>query len=263
MKAIEINKEEKEMNLYRKVASIAGVLFLIGAVTALVGNGLTDPMLRAPDYLTSIAAHSTQILIGALIALIEAIASASIAIVLYPVLRKSHEGLALGAVGFGLMKGVFDLVKIVGLLSLVLLSQHFVKAGAPSTSAFQIVGMLTLAIMNWAHSVFGDIALGMGALMYYAVLYHTRLVPRMLAFGGLTGGVQTLVAAVLVMFGFDPLSFLIVSSIVPLFLQGIGLGGWLIVKGFNPAATASQSAKPATNEQSSTREVRLASSTIA
>jgi Domain of unknown function (DUF4386) len=263
MNAIDINKEEKAMNSYRKIASIAGVLLLIGAVTAFVSNGLTDPVLRAPDYLTSISAHGTQIMIGALVAVIEAIASASIAIVLYPVLRKYHEGLALGAVSFGLMKGVFSLVKIIGLLSLVLLSQHFVKAGAPSTSAFQIVGMLTLAIMNWAHSVFGDIALGVSALMYYAVLYQTRLVPRWLAFGGLTGGVQTLAAAVLVMFGFNPLSFLIISSILPLFLQGMGLGGWLIVKGFNPAAAASQSAKPATNEQSSTREVRMASPKVA
>ncbi len=236
---------------------------LVGAVTALGSNGLIDPVLRAPDYLTSLSAHSPQILIGALVALISAVASASSAIVLYPVLRKYHEGLALGAVGFGLIEAVFSLVKVVGLLSLLLLSQHFVKAGAPSTSAFHIVGMLTVAIMNWAHSVFGDIALGVSALMSSAVLYHTRLVPRWLAFGGLTGGVQTLAAAVLVMFGFNPLSFLIVSSILPLFLQGMGLGGWLIVKGFNPAATASQSAKPATNEQSSTREVRMASPKVA
>ncbi len=263
MKAIDINKEEKNMNSYRKVASIAGALFLIGAVTAIVSNGLTEPVLRAPDYLTSVSAHTTRIMIGALIALIEAIASASIAISLYPVLRKYHEGLALGAVGFGLMKGVFSLVKIIGLLSLVLLSQQFVKAGAPGTSSFQILGMLILAITNWAHSVFGDIALSVGALMYYAVLYQTRLVPRMLAFGGLTGGVQALTAAVLVMFGFNPLSFLIVSSVLPLFLQGMVLGSWLIVKGFNPAATASRSAKPATNEKSSAREVRMASSKIA
>lgn len=67
--------------------------------------------------------------------------------------------------------------------------------------------MLTVAITNWAHSVFGDIALGVGALMYYAVLYHTRLVPRMLAFGGLAGGAQVLIAAILVMFGFNPFCF--------------------------------------------------------
>lgn len=257
MNAIDINKEEKDMNSYRKIARIAGVLLLIGAVTALVGNGLTDPVLRAPDYLTSIAAHQTQLLIGALLAVIEAIASASIAIALYPVLRKGHEGLALAAVGFGLMKGMFSLVQVIGLLSLVLLSQHVVTAGASSTSAFQLIGTLTLAIMTWAHSVFGDIALGLGALMSYAILYHTRLVPRMLAFGGLTGGVQTLVAAVLVLFGFNPLSLVIISSVLPLFLQTIGLGSWLIVKGFNPAAIASPSATSAPSEQSSTRENRM------
>ena len=171
MKAIDINREEKDMNSYRTVARIAGVLLLIEAVTAFGSQGLTGPAL-APDYLTSASAHGTQILIGALVAVIEAIASASIAIVLYPVLRKYHEGLALGAVGFGLMKGMFSLVKIIGVLSLLLLSQHFVTAGAPSTSAFHLVGLLTLAITTWAHSVFGDIALGMSALLYYAVLYR-------------------------------------------------------------------------------------------
>jgi hypothetical protein len=99
--------------------------------------------------------------------------------------------------------------------------------------------------------------------MYYAVLYQTRLVPRWLAFGGLTGGIQAFTAAVLVMFGFNPLSFLIISSILPIFLQGMVLGGWLIVKGFNLAATASQSAKPAANEKSSTREVCMDFSKIA
>jgi hypothetical protein len=65
------------------------------------------------------------------------------------------------------------------------------------------------------------------------------------------------------MFGFNPLSLLVISSILPIFLQGMVLGGWLIVKGFNPAATASQFAKPATNEKSSTRENRLDFSKIA
>ena len=263
MKAIDINKEEKEMNTYKTVARIAGVLLIIGTVTALVSNGLTGSILGAPDYLTSVSAHSTQIMIGALLALISAIASASIAIALYPVLRKYHEGLALGAVGFGLIEGICFLVKIIGLLSLVLLSQAFVKAGSPGSSSFHILGMVTLAVTNWAYYVFGVIALSLGALMYYAVLYQTKLIPRWLAFGGLTGSVQAIAAAVLVMFGFNLLSLLVLSSILPIVLQGMGLAGWLIVKGFNPSATASQSVKPATNEQSSTRELRIASSKIA
>lgn len=41
MKAIDINKEEKEMNTHKTVARIAGVLLIIGTVTALVSNGLT------------------------------------------------------------------------------------------------------------------------------------------------------------------------------------------------------------------------------
>ena len=66
MKAIDINTEEKEMNSYRTMARIAGLLFLAGTVTALPMS-FTESILNAPNYLTGIAAHSTQVLIGALL----------------------------------------------------------------------------------------------------------------------------------------------------------------------------------------------------
>jgi Domain of unknown function (DUF4386) len=238
MKSIDINKEEKEMNSYRNMARIAGILFFIGTVTGLF-NSFTEPIVNAPDYLTSIAANSTQVLIGALFLFIAAMVSGSIAISLYPVLKKQNEALALGAVGFRLMEAIFYIVNIIGILSLVTLSQDFVRAGAPNASAYHIVGTFIQAARAYANFVFGVGAFSLGALMYYIVFYQSRLIPRWLSGWGLIAATLSGASAFLVMFGLKPLSPLMTVLVVPIFFNEIVLEGWLIFKGFNPSAIAS------------------------
>ena len=239
MKAIDINKEEKEMNSYRKAARIAGLLFLAGTVTALPMS-FTEAILNAPNYLTGIAANSTQVIIGALLDFLAAVFSGCIAISLYPVLKKQNEALALGAVGFRLLEPVFYVVNIIGILSLVMLSQEFVRAGAPATSSFQIVGTVIQAARAYANYVFGVGAFSLGALMYYVIFYQSRLIPRWLSGWGLIAATLSGASAFLVMFGLKPLSPFFTVLIVPIFFQEIVLEGWLIFKGFNPSAIASQ-----------------------
>ena len=238
MKAIDINNEEKEMHSHRNMAKIAGILFFAGTVTGL-STSFTESIMNAPDYLTSISAHSTQVIIGALFAFIAAVISGSIAISLYPVLKKYNEALALGAVGFRLIEAVFYIVNIIGLLSLVMLSQEFVRAGAPDASPFQILGTLIQAARSWAGFVFGVGAFSLGALMYYVIFYQSRLIPRWLSGWGLIAATLSLAAALLVMFGVKPLSPFFTVLILPIFFNEIVLEGWLIFKGFNPSAIAS------------------------
>jgi len=239
MKAIDINKEEKEMNAHRNMAKTAGILFFAGTVTGL-STSFTESIMNAPDYLTSISAHSTQVIIGALFAFIAAGISGSIAISLYPVLKKYHEALALGAVGFRLIEPVFYIVGVMSILALLLLSQEFVKAGSPAASSVQLVGTLALAIHTWAYYVFGVVAYSLGVLMYYVVFYQARLIPRWLAGWGVLATLCSLTAAFLVMFGEKPVSPLMISLLLPIFVQEIVLAGWLIFRGFNPSAIASE-----------------------
>ncbi|HEY0756941.1 MAG TPA: DUF4386 domain-containing protein [Ktedonobacteraceae bacterium] len=137
------------MNSHRNMARIAGILFFAGTVTGL-STSFTEALLKAPDYLTSISANSTQVIIGALFAFIAAVISGSIAISLYPVLKQYNQALALGTVGFRLIEAVFYMMNIIGLLSLVMVSQEFVKARAPGASPFQILGTFIQAARSWA-----------------------------------------------------------------------------------------------------------------
>jgi len=119
--------QEENMNRNRKTALIAGVLFITATVAYILSLPFLAPT-NASDYLASVSAHGTQILIGALLAFVGAAAAAGIAISLYPLLRKYHEGLALGAVGFRLIEAVLYIIGVMCLLLLLTLSQEFVKA---------------------------------------------------------------------------------------------------------------------------------------
>ncbi len=228
------------MNSYRNNATVAGVLFIIATVLNVLGTSLYNPFLAATDYLIKIAANENQVIIGAILVVISAFASASIAIWLYPVLKKHNEALALGSVGFRVMEGMLYIVGVVGVLSLLTLSQVYVTAGASNASLYQISGTVLLAVENWA-GMLGVIAFTMGGLMYYIVFYQSKLVPRWLSGWGLVAVAFSLASALLTILGvLVPLSTVFILFNVLIAVQEMVLAVWLIVKGFNPSVIASE-----------------------
>jgi len=232
------------MNTNKKIAIIAGVLFIIATVASVLGTLFSKPILDATDYLIKISANENRIAIGALFKFIAAAASAGIAISLYPILKKYNQGLALGSVGFRIIEGMLGIVGVICLLLLTTLSQEFVKAGAPDSSYFQTSGALIVAVRDWMGNVAGLLAFGLGALMYYYIFFQTKLVPRWLSGWGLIGIILIIVISMLVMFRvIAPMSTTQIVLAVPIGLQEMVLAVWLIVKGFNSSAIASLSAK--------------------
>jgi hypothetical protein len=235
------------MNTYRKNAIIVGVLFIIATVTNMLGNLSIKPLLDATDYLVQISANENLMIIALLLVLISAFASASIAIWLYPILKKHHEALALGSVGFRLMEGMLYIVGVVALLSLLTLSKEYVTAAASNTSLYQISGNLLQTVKTWAGQL-GVLAFTVGGMMYYYVFYQSKLVPRWLSGWGFLGLALTLTSALLAIFGvLIPLSPVFIVFNLIILVQEMVLAVWLIVKGFNPSAIASGSAKTVTN----------------
>src|SRR5262249_901611 len=138
-----------------------------------------------------------------------------------------------------LIEGMFYIIDIAGLLSLLALSQAFVNAGAPGDSFFQVLGTLIQAGRNSVNFVFGVSAFSLGALLYYAVLYQSKLIPRWLAGWGEIGAVCSLGAAVCILFGLAPYSIPMIVMILPIAVQEMVLAIWLIVKGFSVPDTSS------------------------
>ena len=231
------------MNSYRKTARIVGVLF----ITAMVAGGLRyfllDPILDAPDYLINVSANENRVIIGSLSFFILAVALAGIAIVIYPILKKHNEALALGYVGARIVEGILFIIAILAILTLFTLSQEFVKAGSPDDSYYQTLGTLLQAVRNYAYNVLWPVIIGLGALIFYYLLYQTKLIPRWLSVWGFIGA-PLFPAAWLSLFGPTISGFFI----LPLVVNEMVLAVWLIVKGFNPSAIAPEAAKTDTNE---------------
>ncbi len=232
------------MNNYRKTAITVGILILACTVASILGPSLVSSILNTPDYLDQLAGNSNQAIIAALLEFIWAATGAGIAIVLYPILKKYNGALAVGSVCFRVVENVFVLIGTLGLLSLITLSQEFIAAGAPGASSFQTLGTLLLALRDWQFHVISGLAFFLGTLMYYVILYKSKLIPRWLSGWGILGAVLSLAATVLASFTRD-LGMASVNTYLsaPIGLQEMVLAVWLIVKGFNPSAIASLSAK--------------------
>jgi hypothetical protein len=229
------------MDSSKRIARIVGALFITATAASLLGTVLTGSIVGAPDYLVQMAADKNLIVLGALLKLVAAAASAGIAIALYPVLRKHNEGLALGSVGFRLVEAVFYIVGALGLLSLLSLGQEYASAGSQATPTLQVLGTSILAVRNWAGFVVGVTFFCLGAAMYYYVLYRSRLIPRWLSAWGLAGLALLFSMVLLIAFGERPSgpSGMQLLLAIPIGLQEMVLAVWLIVKGFSSPALAS------------------------
>ncbi len=226
------------MDKNRKTAITVGVLFIIGTVAGILSAGFTSPVLDAPDYLMKISANQNQIVIGALFVLLMGFALAMVPVVMFPIFKKHNEALALGYVVFrGGLETVTYIATAMSWLLLIVLGREYVQAGAPATSFFQAAGTLLRRADDLPYLVF---AFPLGALMFYSVLYQSKLIPRWISVWGFIAVILSLAAGLLQMFGLSSSSSSLDTMLnVPLFFQEMVMAVWLIAKGFNSPAIAS------------------------
>lgn len=110
------------LNSTRRVALVAGVFFILTFITAIAGVFAYGPVLTNPNYITGGGAD-TRVLLGAFMELLLIITNVGTAVVLFPILKRQNEGLALGYVTARLVECTFILVGIVSLLAVVTLRQ--------------------------------------------------------------------------------------------------------------------------------------------
>jgi hypothetical protein len=230
----------------RKTARIVGVLFIIGTVAGILSFIGVGPQ-GTPDYLVNVSANGNQVITGALLVLIMGVAIAPIPVMLFPILKKYNESLALGYVVFRVLEVATYIGIVVSWLLLLTLSQEYVLAGAPDASHYQTLGTLVKAVGEWIDPIL-VIVFSISALILNYIFYRSKLVPRWLSGWGLFGATLHLAEGLLAVFGFPDISVLGIPVYLPIGLQEMVYAVWLIVKGFNSPAIASPSAKTELNE---------------
>ncbi|HMN58921.1 MAG TPA: DUF4386 domain-containing protein [Anaerolinea sp.] len=232
------------MNSYRKNAVMAGVLYFLGTVfgalgAVIGGEVLTSLISGKPlvgvDLLGLVTANSSQITGGAFLYLMMGISLAAMTLFLYPIFRKDSEELAMGMVLFrGALEGTAYSIQVIGFLTLVALGNEYVATGANS-AALQSMGNVLYQFQDLTGPVLTIMFL-IGAVCLYISFYRTRLIPRWLTIWGLIGVVPYLANALLQFFHVSTSIGTFLE--VPLMIQELVMGLWLVIKGFNPSAIA-------------------------
>ncbi len=235
MRLPEYEKKEIEMNTNRKIAIIVGILYIIGTVAGVFSVLVTQPVLTAPDYMRKIAANENPILTGCLLVLTMGFALAMVPVLLFPILKRHSEVLALGYVVFrGALETVAYITTAICWLFLITVSHEYAAAGAANLPAIQTLGAVFLKGNDSIANVL-VIIFSLDALMLYTMLYRSILIPRWISLWGLIAIVMHFSTAFLLLFHLADMNTASLINL-PIFLQEMVMAVWLIAKGFNPVA---------------------------
>ena len=234
------------MDTNKKTGRVVGALFIIVMLLWFIGFYLVDQILTSPDYLADIYPNKTKVKIGVLFELLETAAVLGITFILYPILKKYHESLAIGYVGFRIFESIMLIVALICPLILITLSQEFIQSGFSDASYFETLGNLlketredwSLFILAFFHPL--------AAIPLYYFLYQTKLVPRFISGWGFLAALLVLIDQVVLEsfgLGLGRISGNPITGI-PMGLNEIVLGVWLVIKGFNESALVSDIQEP-------------------
>jgi hypothetical protein len=219
---------------HRAAATTAGILYIAGTVAGVLSMVVSAPVRDAIDPLAYAANHSAVVVTVALLLLVMGFSLAFVPIVLFPVLRRCGEVLA---VGFLIMRGAVETVcqVLLAIGWLLLVPIGAAMAAGPGTASPAGLQVGTLVIDANATSAVLALVFCLGVTMFYVLLYRSRIVPRWITIWGLLGIVFYVAAALLAMYGvIDADSSQQVLLFMPLAVQEMVMAIWMIARGFRP-----------------------------
>ncbi|HEY3059306.1 MAG TPA: DUF4386 domain-containing protein [Chloroflexota bacterium] len=213
---------------YRKTAITVGVVYLLGMVVGIGGNGLVQSILGAPDHLSIVTANSLLLAGGLMLMLLAGVGDAAHGILMFPILKRRGERLALSYLGFRIVDAAFVGLWVLFLLLQIPLGREYLKAGGADPSYLQALSAVSVQASQYAYEI-AMMFVGVAGVTLGYVLYTARLVPRFVAVWGLVGYAIHLGGSVLEVLGFG----LNLMHVIPGGLWELFIGVWLITKGFS------------------------------
>tara|TARA_R110000850_G_scaffold33718_7_gene91689 strand:- start:25 stop:720 length:696 start_codon:yes stop_codon:yes gene_type:complete len=220
------------MDVIRKKSISVGALLILSIVVGILS---IDPVIDGMDNLESVSINSNAILIRAFMQFILGLIYASIPIILYTLLKKINTSLTIGFLVFRIISVGFIFIGWLSILLLLALSQEFVTSGSPELLYFKTLDNLLRSGRDLINHVAMPLILSVGNLMFYYILYQSKIIPNWLSLWGLIATILSSVLASLLLM-FDVIGIInatYVSLAFPTALLEIVLATWLIVKGFD------------------------------
>ena len=209
----------------QRIARIFGILFLLTFVTSIAALALFQSVLDDPAGYIAGGGKDSQIYLGAFLDFLLILANVGTAVVLYPLVRRQNELLAIGYVAARIIECVFIAAGIIFVLGVVTLRQDSPDAADLAVSL--------AALKDWTF-LFGPglvVPFGNGLILGY-LMYRSGLVPRRMAWLGLIGGPLLLIGSVGVLFDWWDSTGAVNALVVPEFLWELSLGIYAAIWGF-------------------------------
>lgn len=183
------------------------------------------------------AGSNTSMYLGAFLEFLLIVTNVGTAIVLYPIVKRQSESLALGYVVARIIESVFILVGLISIISVVSVSEALAGATGAEAASLTALGGSLVSTYEWAFLFGPGLVVGFGnGLVLGFLMYRSGLVPRRMAILGLVGGPMLIASFVLILFGVyengSGPSFLLA---VPEIAWEASLGVYAAWKGFRPS----------------------------
>lgn len=105
----------------------------------IVMGGLLD----APDNLNMVASNASQVMLGALFVLVMGLALAMVPVMMFPILKRQNEALAVGYVVFrGALETTGYVAGAICWLLLVVVARQYADSGAAAAAQLSSLGIL-------------------------------------------------------------------------------------------------------------------------
>ena len=217
------------MNTIKKTSRVLGVAFLLQFVTSFcsgaflhqawfVAGNINETMLK-------IANNPWLMRANILVDMLTALGIIFLGAMLFVTLRNQSEKIALVALGFYILEAALLAVSRTEAFSLLRISQEYVTAGQPAY--LETMGNLAFESMDFVGSTLHMLTFCLGGILFYYLLYKSRIVPRVLSLWGLITVFPMLIATLSAIFGYE-LSFFFYVPYIPFELV---IGVWILIKG--------------------------------
>src|SRR5438552_2756885 len=144
---------KETMNTYRTTARVVGVVYVAGFVVGIGGEALFQSILGAPNYLSTVSAHSMTVAIGAILWLLAVIGDAAHGVLMFPILKQHNERIAVGYLAARIMDAVFNAIMVLFILMQIPLGSAYMQAAAADASALQVLGTLFTQAQLYAYEI--------------------------------------------------------------------------------------------------------------
>ena len=221
------------MNQTRNASRIVGVLFLVQMITASVSHSaILVPLLAGDNFLQTIFINSNKVILAMLLDLVCGASVFGIGVLLFPILKKHSEPIALWHLGLRLNEWVMLTISGICLLTIVAISKEYVVGAIPEQTFLQALANYILKARDFT-KIFMLLGFCLSASMFYYLLFTSKLLPSFISIWGIIGVLLLFAEVVSNIYG-QTLGGIMLM--LPMGLNEIFLGIWLIVKGFNQSA---------------------------